>query len=52
MILLRILASMFCLWKELPAIANMVIKVKYKDIPQKGDRSLGNMQELIKKAMK
>jgi hypothetical protein len=51
MILLRLLAFMFCLQKELVAAADMVIKFYCEDVPQDGDRSPAKMQKLIEKVM-
>ncbi len=51
MILLRLLAFVFCLHKELATTTNMVVKLYCEDVPQEGDRSPTKMQKLIGKGM-
>ncbi len=51
MILLRLLAFMFCLQKELVVAINMAIKLYYENVPQEGDRSPTKMHKLIEKTM-
>jgi hypothetical protein len=52
MILLRLIAFMFWLQKELTTIADMAIKLYCENIPQETGRSPAKMQELIENAMK
>ncbi len=42
---------MFWLQKELAAVADMVVKFYYENVPSKGEKSPTKMQELIEKAM-
>ncbi len=51
MILLRLLAFMFCLQRELVVAINMAIKLYYENVPQEGDKSHAKMQKLIEKTM-
>jgi hypothetical protein len=38
MVLLKLLAFMFCLQKELVGVVDMVVRFYCEDIPQEGDR--------------
>jgi hypothetical protein len=51
MILLRLLALLFCLQRELAIAIDMVVKLYCGNVPHEGDKSPTKMQKLIEKAM-